>query len=104
VVSRQTFSTMDSLASLLPKIEAGKLLRIRQMVLDASISVEDVMEEADKLLGTCGVEAIGSAEGALWYCNTGDTYGTTLLYDEEGERFSVGNWGSWVEAFPKRFG
>lgn len=35
------------------------------------------------------------------YINTGDPYETTVLFDSESERFSVGNWGDIVENAPE---
>ena len=61
--------------------------------------LDDRMERINKVLGTCGVEAIpkGRDERSpeIVYCNTGDTYGTTILYVNG--RFRIGNWGSFVE-------
>lgn len=72
---------------------------------------EDVaMEAIDTLLETCGVEYIASADDSfseaqgMSYCNTGDTYGLTILYDHRSGKFSVGCWGDVVERDPRRFG
>lgn len=64
----------------------------------------------DAVLDTHGVEYIQSnqdtfhrAEG-LSYANTGDTYGTTVIYDHSTDRWHIGDWGSFVEYDEKRFG
>jgi methylthioribose-1-phosphate isomerase len=67
-------------------------------------------ELLDKLLGTFGVEYLfkgsdglrGDPESMhdspiLTYCNTGDTYATTLL--KYHGRWQVGNWGSIAEKY-----
>ena len=64
----------------------------------------------DRVLDTHGVEYIQSnqdtfhdAEG-LSYANTGDTYGTTVVYDHSEGRWHIGDWGSFVEYDETRFG
>ena len=74
------------------------------------------MEEINTLLGLGGVEAIrGNWQNGYWcdivatYCNTGDTYGITVIC-ERGEtrfdsaRFYVGTWGDLVERKGERLG
>ena len=55
---------------------------------------------ADEIIGTYGVEYIeagsNSQSPAIWYCNSGDTYTTTLLY-VAGRGYRVGCWGDIVE-------
>ena len=61
----------------------------------------------DAILGTHGTEPI-RVEGA-WvdnyhfdivatYCNTGDSYEATILYDTERDEFYVTSYGDWIEA------
>lgn len=58
------------------------------------------MSIADEILGTHGVEYIpeghNSKSPAIEYCNTGDTYASTLLY-VHGQGYRVGCWGDTVE-------
>lgn len=73
------------------------------------------LEAIDKMLGTFGTEAIrGSWQNGYWgdivaaYCNTGDTYGTTVIqqrgrWPRDGSRFFVGTVGDFVERNQKRF-
>lgn len=128
------FETLESLCELFPSTPGSKLLLLRQLIrgdVDAQDTYsrvfgaefdrrkyydstpagagyipEDVecaciLLVADKLLETFGVEYLG---GDVYYCNTGETYDVTLLYDERADRFFVGCWGNLVEANPRRFG
>jgi hypothetical protein len=60
------------------------------------------LEKIDVILGTHGVEYIPAGHNAkspaIDYCNTGDTYDTTVLWVHGGVGFRIGNWGSYVEA------
>ena len=65
-----------------------------------------VLHAIDCILGTHGVEAL-DPDGvycvhppAYEYCNTGDTYATTLIYKRETDRLFVGCWGAIAERFP----
>ncbi len=57
------------------------------------------MARIDAVLETHGVEYVPAGKGtrspAFSYCNTGDTYGTTILCVND--RFRVGCWGDLVE-------
>lgn len=57
------------------------------------------LQRIDKILGTYGVEHIGPGRNAkspaIHYCNTGDTYDTTIL--KVNGRFRIGCWGDIVE-------
>ena len=69
------------------------------------------LERVDRILGTCGVEGMlldrhgndlsvtCSERGVALdchYCNTGDSYGMTILYVNG--RLCIGDWGSLIEA------
>jgi len=74
---------------------------------------QDRLEACNALLGTFGTEAIrGEWQNGYWcdivaaYCNTGDTYATTILQvrgDWPGarSRFIVSSWGDFVEKHEK---
>lgn len=77
---------------------------------------EDRMQTINGLLGLHGVEALrGNWQNGYWcdivatYCNTGDTYGITVIC-ERGEtrfdnaRYYVGSWGDLVERKGERLG
>ena len=55
---------------------------------------------ASEIIGACGVEYIPAGHNkrspAIEYCNTGDTYGATLMY-VSGRGYVVGCWGDIVE-------
>lgn len=57
------------------------------------------MRAIDRILRTCGVEYIPKGHNrrspAIYYCNTGDTYDTTIM--KINGRFRVGCWGDIVE-------
>lgn len=60
----------------------------------------------DCILGTCGVESLGKGRSfrdppPYQYCNTGDTYDTTLIYKEATDTLFVGCWGDIVERHEK---
>lgn len=61
----------------------------------------DKLQRADKLLGTHGIESLPGDR--YTYLNTGDTYGQTIIYDSEENKFFVSDWGSVEEqAEPER--
>jgi hypothetical protein len=57
------------------------------------------LQRIDKILGTSGVEYIPAGHNAtspaIYYCNAGDTYATTIL--KVNGRFRIGCWGDIVE-------
>lgn len=70
---------------------------------------EEAMEAIDGILGTCGVEyvekGLNKMSPAFSFCNTGDSYGQTVIltwrrghhFGQEWCSFSVGSWGDRVE-------
>jgi hypothetical protein len=68
-------------------------------------SIEVAMDIIDKTIETHGVEAINQSD--LWdkfwcecrylYCNAGDTYCPTIIYDTLKECFILASWGDLVE-------
>lgn len=61
-----------------------------------SFLATEILEEAEKKfnLNTFGVEGFSSVTGkhCVDYLNTGETYGTTIIFRSKGEKFSVGCW------------
>ena len=54
----------------------------------------------DQMLDCYGVEAImgdSYSKPDLAYCNTGDTYASTVAYDYTRDKFVVTSWGNWIE-------
>lgn len=78
--------------------EKARLIR-KIMEGDRKVNGETRLERIDRVLGTCGVECIPPGHNqrspAIYYCNTGDTYGTTVM--KVGGVFRVGCWGDIVE-------
>lgn len=65
---------------------------------------EKAMCAIDEAYETHGVEAVEGPWGNGWghniyavYCNTGDTYCTTILYCNKRRRFMLTSWGDYVE-------
>lgn len=59
----------------------------------------------DIVVGTFGVEPLGPPSGPSYappyeYLNTGDTYGTTLVYRRRTDTLSIGSWGDIAERHP----
>lgn len=73
---------------------------------------DDVLRLLDSIgvIESLGVEPIyifgEGNEPALLYMNTGDTYSSTIMYDNLADKFYIGAWGDWVESMEqsgKRF-
>jgi hypothetical protein len=53
------------------------------------------LEQADKILGTYGVEYVRSRQDSIWtpygleYLNTGDLYDPTLIFNHDSGRFCI---------------
>lgn len=78
----------------------GDATRIRR-IMEGPGKVDGLtrMERIDRILETCGVERIPHGHNqrspAITYCNTGDTYNTTIM--KINGRFVIGCWGDYVE-------
>jgi len=69
--------------------------------------VHNVLWCVDRTLDTHGVESIDGGEDChvndyyrrivALYCNTGDSYALTIMYDTTERRFILQSWGSFVE-------
>ena len=77
--------------------DAKKIRAIMQG--SGKVNGETRMERIDTILHTCGVEYIPAGRNlkspAIYYCNGGDTYDTTIL--KVNGQFRVGCWGDIVE-------
>lgn len=90
----------------------GRFDVYRFMDISGGRKVEAKMAAFDAILDTCGVEAIDAAAigdddvdwDSFWcdtvalYCNAGDTYASTILWDRDAGRFRITTWGDWVES------
>ena len=59
----------------------------------------------NQVVGTFGVEGLGPPRGGDYappyeYLNTGDTYGTTLIYRRRTDTLTIGSWGDIAERHP----
>lgn len=62
--------------------------------------VERIMCALDEILGTYGVEALcHNRELKAVYCNTGETYTTTIVYRYDKDYFQLTSWGDLVERY-----
>ena len=67
-------------------------------------TTEEALSMIDKIIGTCGVENEMFEDPEGWtinldYCNTGDTYASTIYYSSADDAFCLGDWGSCVELY-----
>ncbi len=85
--------------------------KIRKILENYCDSPRKTLSRIDKILETCGVEYLEdnrdkgnfSENYGILYCNTGDTYATTILYDYDRGNYYISCWGDIVERYPKRF-
>ena len=75
----------------------------------SNAKAECLMVAIDAELETYGVEAIRGRyvdryhqDVQATYCNTGDTYATTILYDCEDDRMLITAYGDWIETHSER--
>jgi len=66
-----------------------------------------VLHAIDLILGTSGVEVLGEPEDfrsapPYEYCNTGDSYGTTLVYHRDADAIRIGSWADIAERMPEK--
>lgn len=90
-------------------------LRVLRRYLEAACrspsrrNIEEAMDVADRILQGSGVETatVGTrTEGDLRFSfvNFGDTYVTTLIYDNHADRFRITSYGDMVETWERRYG
>jgi hypothetical protein len=93
--------SVKALRAAFPELSAKQAREIKDIMRGPyRVDGKTRLERIDVILGTHGVEHIAAGfnanSPAIYYCNTGDSYGTTIL-KIEGERFRIGNWGDYVE-------
>ena len=88
----------------------------RALSLTRDVRENNRLEAINTLLGMHGTEAIrGDWQNGYWgdivaaYCNTGDTYATTVLqvrgdFSSRSSSFIVSSWGDFVERNGKKYG
>jgi hypothetical protein len=85
-------------------IQTAKKIRV-EMENSTRRNYHAALEAIDELLGTHGVEGFNGVS----YCNTGESYNTTVLYIRHNKSygpcngFSIGSWGDLVERYPAIF-
>ena len=60
-------------------------------------STERKLWAIDQILECHGVEYIQGDSLDLAYCNTGDTYASTVCYDYTRDKFVITSYGDWIE-------
>ena len=66
---------------------------------------ERTMDALNDALDGFGVESIEGRGGFIAsYVNMGETYETTILYNELTDTFLIVSWGDWVERNERRYG
>lgn len=79
--------------------------------LAGQLEAEQAMEELNDVLDFHGVEAITGDYHVdryhfnivATYCNAGDSYRTTVLYETETGEFHLVSWGDWVEQNQEKY-
>lgn len=93
--------SLNAIRRAFPNLSRAQVAEIRYQMTrpEANIFVDRGMSAINLVLGTHGVERVPRGRDekspAIMYCNTGDTYGTTVLYVNESYR--IGAWGDIVE-------
>lgn len=81
------------------KITREDAKRILAIMEGKKVEGETRLQSIDAILGNCGVEYIPTGHNvqspAIYYSNTGDSYGITVL--KINEVFKIGSWGDIVE-------
>lgn len=67
---------------------------------------ETYIKYLDVLIETCGVEGLSTGDyscihSVASYCNAGDTYNTTIIWDNLKKEFSIGCYGDLVEFYER---
>jgi hypothetical protein len=67
---------------------------------------EVILHAIDRALGTHGVKPLGLVDLELGppysYCNAGDTYNVTLIYNRDADELTIGCWGDTLEAYERK--
>ena len=92
--------SVSALRRAFPHLAHGQATEIKRIMQGAGkVNGQTRLERIDLILGTHGVEHIpaghNSRSPAIHYCNTGDTYGVTIL--KVNGKFRIGCWGDIVE-------
>lgn len=89
-----------------PRTHARDLRESFEKLVYSHASVDQRLEDANRILVGYGVEAITAPDAHVdgyyydivaLYVNMGDTYSPTVIYDTEREKFYIESWGDWVE-------
>ena len=86
--------TVQNLIETFPKLSK----KVAKILVKLNIEdPEEYLELVNELVGGFGVESVEVGDHRLLYVNTGDSYDSTLTYDESEWAYRIGSWGDWVE-------
>jgi hypothetical protein len=95
---------------LLPLPATAKIIRTIMRNMLSPKDVDDCLKLIDSVLQGHGVESLQGdyVDGYfqrtnVLYCNMGDTYASTILYDTKMQRWYCCSWGDFVEYNERRF-
>lgn len=98
IQTRKRAPSVTALLRTWPALTRADAVRIRKMLLSEG-GLQAVQDAYGAVLGTHGVEYIpagrNSKSPSMLYLNTGETYGTTIIYSRR--TYSIGAWGDRVE-------
>ena len=96
-----------------PYLLRGDVKKIRKILENyydyPEICPEFCLSKIDEILETSGVQYIQDKRDNCWqnygilFCNAGDTYATTFLYDYDRGNYYIGCWRDIVKRYPRRF-
>jgi len=100
--------TPKSILRAFPSVTAKDARFLASLMQRASThkDVDDALDAANAVLNGFGVEALPCESCFVdhyyrnfvaLYVNLGDTYDTTILFNTDTERFSIGSWGDFFE-------
>ena len=94
------------------EIKMSTVKQIRKILQGAFtyMGIDKALDNCNKLLHGYGVEAIRDNKWSnyyhdigILYCNMGDTYIDTIVFDTRKDKFYITSWGAIVENEQKRF-
>ena len=96
--------SVKALQRAFPTMTKARAESIRHAWKDAP-TVENALDRIDDLLGTYGVETLTArwSRPAVYYCNMGDPYSTTLLHRVGTGTLSIECWGDILERNPNLY-
>ena len=103
--------SIKTIAKSFPYLIGEDVKKIRKILETYCYSPRKCLSKIDEILETCGVEYIEDNRDkedfrenhGILYCNAGDTYATTILYDYDKGNYYISCWGDIEKRYPRRF-